>query len=260
MVTEKQELLQKVVDLKLTKSRVELDLGMPTNSLSAMCKGKKQLPDKYVEPLKRYLTEMALGHLAFNTNAIPVIPENEKPELDENGLPKSLSLTFTAAVDSPEFKKVGQDFAKDLLSKVECVPITPKSFDSPMMNGPFFDEFPQYKTEEPLRDGITNPLTGVFTNYPEDVGTSEMIDSFLKSEGITPEQLIEGYKMLMMANERGLPMDIVKEILDGWLPTNKKVNSGGFRPLSANNEPASTNTPQGLSQAALDIRKKKLGY
>lgn len=253
MSEDKKALLQKVVNLKLTKSRVELDLGMPTNSLSAMCKGKKELPDKYVEPLRKYVTGIILkerntpiGHgdiqnpmneseciaisgepannLEFKVLPGPVttaiVPDNEKPVLDENGLPKSLSLTFGAV-----------PFTEDELKNMVVTTIpNDKAFDCEKMPNNLIDEFPQWDQK----------------------GADDLMKlcSFLKSEGITPEQLIEGYK-------KGLRYD------QSWIDALKDISSNqpGTEVISVSVKmDNSTNTPQGLSQAALDIRKKKLGY
>lgn len=54
----KEEILKKLNLHEVKKSKVELDLGMPKNSLSAMLSGKKEIPSKWVNPLTEYIERL----------------------------------------------------------------------------------------------------------------------------------------------------------------------------------------------------------
>jgi len=70
----KQELIQQVIDLKLKKSEVEKAIGLTSNSLSAICSGKKVLPEKYVESLRKYLLDKTNNLKFVVASGAPVIP------------------------------------------------------------------------------------------------------------------------------------------------------------------------------------------
>lgn len=54
----KEEILKKLNLHEIKKSKVEKDLGMPQNSLSAMLSGKKEIPSKWVQPLTEYIEKL----------------------------------------------------------------------------------------------------------------------------------------------------------------------------------------------------------
>jgi vacuolar-type H+-ATPase subunit I/STV1 len=54
----KEEILKKLNLHEVKKSKVESDLGMPKNSLSAMLSGKKEIPSKWVKPLTEYIEKL----------------------------------------------------------------------------------------------------------------------------------------------------------------------------------------------------------
>lgn len=54
----KEEVLKALEFYEIKKSKVELDLGMPKNSLSAMLAGKKEIPKKWVDVLRKYVDDL----------------------------------------------------------------------------------------------------------------------------------------------------------------------------------------------------------
>lgn len=54
----KEEILKKLNLHEVKKSKVESELGMPKNSLSAMLSGKKEIPSKWVKPLTEYIEKL----------------------------------------------------------------------------------------------------------------------------------------------------------------------------------------------------------
>lgn len=54
----KEEILKALEFYEIKKSKVESDLGMPKNSLSAMLAGKKEIPKKWVEALRKYVDDL----------------------------------------------------------------------------------------------------------------------------------------------------------------------------------------------------------
>jgi hypothetical protein len=51
----KDELLKELVSLGIKKTKIEAAIGMPKNSLSNFISGKKELPDKWIEPIQKFL-------------------------------------------------------------------------------------------------------------------------------------------------------------------------------------------------------------
>lgn len=51
----KDELIAELLSLKLKNTQIEKDLGLPTNSLSAVLKGKKPMPDKWCAKIRQYI-------------------------------------------------------------------------------------------------------------------------------------------------------------------------------------------------------------
>lgn len=51
----KEELIKELIFLGLKNTQIEKDLELPTNSLSAVLNGKKQMPDKWVEKVRAYI-------------------------------------------------------------------------------------------------------------------------------------------------------------------------------------------------------------
>lgn len=82
-----EELIKKLNDLGLKKSKIETDLGMPTNSLSGMLSGSKEIPLKWVQPLTNYANtqptkkiELVLVEEEFKTKfVVDEVGLKEKP-------------------------------------------------------------------------------------------------------------------------------------------------------------------------------------
>lgn len=72
----KEEILKKLNLHEIKKSKVENDLGMPKNSLSAMLSGKKEIPSKWVRSLAQYIEKLD------NPNKAPKEAKNE-PEIEK---------------------------------------------------------------------------------------------------------------------------------------------------------------------------------
>lgn len=51
------ELIEFIKRIRLKNREVELSVGLPVNSLSNFLKGKKDLPDKYVQPIEKYMSD-----------------------------------------------------------------------------------------------------------------------------------------------------------------------------------------------------------
>ena len=54
----KQEVIDALSFYGIKKSKVEADLGMPKNSLSAMLSGSKEIPKKWVDVLRKYVDDL----------------------------------------------------------------------------------------------------------------------------------------------------------------------------------------------------------
>lgn len=53
----KEELVKRLVALHFKNARVEKDLELPKNSLSAVLNGHKSMPEKWIEKVKKYLLQ-----------------------------------------------------------------------------------------------------------------------------------------------------------------------------------------------------------
>jgi hypothetical protein len=239
MSEDKKTLLQKVVDLKLKKSEVEKAIGLPLNSLSAMCSGKKELPDKYVEPLHQYL----LSHGMIEIKKGPLVIEPGHFLYPKDGIQDREYIPPILAVI---YDEKGIPIAENDLN-TSIVPTSNKVFDCEKMPNNLFDEFPKYRTDDSIKvaklDDALNALKNDRTPLQFKARYSfdpNVIESFLKSEGITLEQLIEGYKS--WGNQMNGVAQAVKE-----QEKNPHIVTA-------------TNTPQGLTEKQLAIRKSKLGF
>jgi len=91
----KEEILKKLNLHEVKKSKVELDLGMPQNSLSAMLSGKKEIPSKWVQPLTEYIEKLD------NPNQ----PQKEAQQEHETG--KAVESTQNG-LEGLELKKIAE--------------------------------------------------------------------------------------------------------------------------------------------------------
>lgn len=53
----KEDLIKRLVALGFKNARIEHDLKLPKNSLSAVLKGHKTMPTKWINPVERYLIQ-----------------------------------------------------------------------------------------------------------------------------------------------------------------------------------------------------------
>lgn len=85
------ERILKALELhEIKKSKVELDLGMPKNSLSAMLSGKKEIPKKWADVLIKYIEDLdkpippinePYERAAYLKNISDTVQENEIPNV-----------------------------------------------------------------------------------------------------------------------------------------------------------------------------------
>ena len=115
----KEEILKKLNLHEVKKSKVETDLGMPKNSLSAMLSGKKEIPSKWVQPLTEYIEKLDN----------PQEPQN-KPEIaPEMGKAVESVEKQTEVLETLKIDKVSETE-----SKVEFVYGTPKEINLKNVN------------------------------------------------------------------------------------------------------------------------------
>jgi hypothetical protein len=60
----KEELTNRLKELNFKNARIEKDLELPKNSLSAVLNGHKKMPDKWIEKVKIYLTRHEVQELS----------------------------------------------------------------------------------------------------------------------------------------------------------------------------------------------------
>lgn len=72
------ERILKALELhEIKKSKVELDLGMPKNSLSAMLKGKKEIPKKWADVLIKYIEDLPnISNVSLKQEQLPINETN----------------------------------------------------------------------------------------------------------------------------------------------------------------------------------------
>lgn len=82
---EKQKLVEKLVQLKkeLTQNELETAIGLPKNSLSNVLKGKKEMPNKWVEKIQKYFSAKDAAGLKSVEYEIPTHDKNWTTELSE---------------------------------------------------------------------------------------------------------------------------------------------------------------------------------
>ncbi len=164
----KEEILKKLNLHEIKKSKVEKDLGMPQNSLSAMLSGKKEIPSKWVKPLTEYIEKLDN-------------PQEPKKELQISPEIKKLEVDIEKPTESEwlELKKIAEtnnSFGFVYGEKLDKFEITPKQLvgDS---NSKFDQLLKQF-----------NELIDL-TDKPKDIKLKlEQIKETAKNSNLTPRQ------------------------------------------------------------------------
>lgn len=91
--------LNELVESGTKKSTLEVEIGLPTNSLSAVLGGHKDMPEKWVGKIEAY----------FSESTVPVITPKTEMVVDNGGLKIKPSKLVMAAVNET-MEKINKDF------------------------------------------------------------------------------------------------------------------------------------------------------